>query len=562
MGDDSGDDADDVPPSGLEKVSFLGEGSYGKVYYLSNCRAGKVYRNCADSHYGLPRDAVKEISILSRIRNRYIIECQQSILDGDKLWAMMEFAPYGDLCTYLAKVSSDDLRFVAKSVCYQIFASLAVLHCNGITHRDIKPENFLIVNSNPVEFHIKLTDVGCALVAAGRDPGCLTPRTDPITSIWYRAPEVALGVRSLHTPAMDIWAAGLMVYEICLFRKPLFRACMSAHQLRDAIYLHFGVPTEENRLMPSYFCTPGGHFSLPSKHDYCSLRPVKPAFHRSDIPPWAAPVLCDCLVLEPSLRPTAFNCAFYLDSERAGTELGVQQCFVDTDQVASKFPEEPYLQNIRARACEGVYLLTVRDRRVFHTACGILDLINLSGAHLSSSNMTLLCATSISIACKICESEQLVVPHLWFDFFQAPRQFRSEYVPVSNREVVDTEVLVLRRLDFKVWRHTPFDVPTASDITDPIAYNYILDMMTVYCSTVMCGIREFCEIARAMYMIIKRSNGPDISVAASLIDTFDSVLNNINSAPDCSPVKAAYRRRCPEIVCRTITVKEDQIHWV
>jgi serine/threonine-protein kinase len=93
----------------------------------------------------------------------------------------------------------------------ELTSALAHAHSRGILHNDIKPENILLGPNGA-----KLTDFGAAA-------GMLTTVTaaapgDFAATIAYLAPEVLQGEQA--TPASDIYALGLVLYEAAAGRLP------------------------------------------------------------------------------------------------------------------------------------------------------------------------------------------------------------------------------------------------------------------------------------------------------------------------------------------------------
>jgi len=74
------------------------------------------------------------------------------------------------------------------------------LHKQGILHRDIKGGN-LLLNNNGV---LKIGDFGLARVY---NPNMNLPYTNRVVTLWYRAPELLLGM-SNYSATVDIWSIG------------------------------------------------------------------------------------------------------------------------------------------------------------------------------------------------------------------------------------------------------------------------------------------------------------------------------------------------------------------
>lgn len=204
-------------------------------------------------------------------------------------WGSLQDCYGGSLREYFKQWPTETVA----NVIFQMWTGLRYLHEHGVLHRDIKPANLLIFKSNAAadnytkDIVLKIADFGSALVRLpcgartnyqtcgpcqidsparienGRDQVVDTlpfdePRTNPITTLWYRAPEVAFGLVKSHGPAMDVWAAGLVTAELISQQgKAVFTGLNTEMQLKGAICAKFGTPTVENNMMPSYFAQYG-----------------------------------------------------------------------------------------------------------------------------------------------------------------------------------------------------------------------------------------------------------------------------------------------------------------
>ena len=112
----------------------------------------------------------------------------------------------------------------AVEIARAVLAGLAPIHDIGIVHRDIKPQNVLIGNDGEV----KVTDFGVAHVDMDAQ---LTTAGTTVGTVSYMAPEQAQGQNP--TPAADVYAVGVMLYEMVTGRLPFAEltsiATMLAH---------------------------------------------------------------------------------------------------------------------------------------------------------------------------------------------------------------------------------------------------------------------------------------------------------------------------------------------
>jgi hypothetical protein len=90
--------------------------------------------------------------------------------------------------------------------------ALAHAHARGVAHRDLKPGNLLVCDGEPV-----LTDFGVA-----RDAGAppLTGSRDFVGTPAYMSPEQAAGDGREIGPAADVWALGVLLFELLTGRLP------------------------------------------------------------------------------------------------------------------------------------------------------------------------------------------------------------------------------------------------------------------------------------------------------------------------------------------------------
>jgi cyclin-dependent kinase 12/13 len=97
----------------------------------------------------------------------------------------------------------------------QVLDGLAHLHEKAIIHRDIKGGNILMSKDGI----IKLADFGLARTFF---PGQNYNYTPKVVTLWYRAPELLLGMRN-YTGAIDMWSVGCLFAEL-MTGKPIFPA--------------------------------------------------------------------------------------------------------------------------------------------------------------------------------------------------------------------------------------------------------------------------------------------------------------------------------------------------
>ena len=165
----------------------------------------------------------QEATRASRVRSPHVVQ----ILDfgvsphGDP-FIVMELLEGRDLRTHLQQVGKLP-RTDALSVCKQLCHALAKAHTAGIVHRDLKPSNVFLCDS-PQEMLVKLLDFGIAKET--RIDGALST-TGAVGTPFYMSPEQLTGEQPVDHRT-DIWALGVLVFEMLTGRRPFEGATTGA----------------------------------------------------------------------------------------------------------------------------------------------------------------------------------------------------------------------------------------------------------------------------------------------------------------------------------------------
>ena len=121
----------------------------------------------------------------------------------------------------------------AVTILAQVCKSLEEAHRKGIVHRDLKPDNIFLQDVPGERDFVKVLDFGLAKFVTGDvERDSLTRSGYVVGSPEYMAPEQAIG--SDVGPAADIYAAGIMLYEMLSGDLP-FDAETTAQVLRKHI---------------------------------------------------------------------------------------------------------------------------------------------------------------------------------------------------------------------------------------------------------------------------------------------------------------------------------------
>ena len=236
-----------------EKLSKVGQGTYGKVYkarikHKSNSKDEKI-ENVAlkkiileKEKDGFPLTAIREIMILRRLKHKNISNLLEVAVSSKSeknnkrgnvylVFEYMELDLYKLLNSNNVHLSVPQIKLIL----FQVLSGLQYLKKNNIIHRDLKTSNILINNKGVV----KIADFG---LARNHNPRTKHPYTNLVVTLWYRAPEILLGGR--YDMTSDVWSAGIVFAELLTKNCP-FRGNIEVDQLHR-IYDLCGVPNEEN----------------------------------------------------------------------------------------------------------------------------------------------------------------------------------------------------------------------------------------------------------------------------------------------------------------------------
>src|SRR5687767_5324524 len=174
---------------------------------------------------------IKEASILSKLRHRYITRFYEFINNDAGAVLVMEFVdgtPVDVLLTERGALSVTDAVTVAQC----LLEALVYAHGKGITHRDIKPANLIKEKSGAV----KVTDFGIAKIkegGGGSGQTVLTKSGFLLGTPHYMSPEQIREPKDAAAKS-DIYSSGVVLYEMLTGALPF--NSRSLPKLIDAIY--------------------------------------------------------------------------------------------------------------------------------------------------------------------------------------------------------------------------------------------------------------------------------------------------------------------------------------
>jgi len=211
---------------------LLGQGGMGEVYEVEHAQLGRraalkvLHRNHRDRP-DLAARLREEARLLARLRHPNLVE----VFD---LGVTADGRPYFAMPMLRGRDLREELRRAralpadaAISLAVQALDGLAAAHAAGLVHRDVKLENLFLEEDGA----LKVLDFGVAKIVDGGDLGRTDPGVSPGTPR-SMAPEQCAGERV--DARADLYAVGLVLYELCTGQGPFDELLGNGHALRYA----------------------------------------------------------------------------------------------------------------------------------------------------------------------------------------------------------------------------------------------------------------------------------------------------------------------------------------
>lgn len=203
-------------------LGLLGEGGMGRVY-LAERADGEFERRVAlkivsSSGAGetVQRRFRRERQILANLRHDHIAQLLDAGVAADgRPWFALELVDGVPITRYAKeqRLSREERIRLVLQAC----SAVAHAHGQGVVHRDLKPSNLLVSTSADATPHLFVLDFGIARSMGEAD---LTATGDVIGTPGYMAPEQARGEVETVDRRADVFALGVILYELLCERRP------------------------------------------------------------------------------------------------------------------------------------------------------------------------------------------------------------------------------------------------------------------------------------------------------------------------------------------------------
>jgi tetratricopeptide (TPR) repeat protein len=199
----------------------IGSGGMGVVYAATDLTgkrsvALKVIREELANDPAQRKRFLNEAYLVDKLDHPNIIKVYERGEYQQTLYIAMELlqgSSLADLISDGKRLALDQCLAIMK----QLTEALTLIHRQGILHRDVKPENVMMVDKANNGVTVKLLDFGLAQAPS------LTRLTETgaiLGTITYLSPEKI--TQQQLTPAGDIYALGVVFYELLTLEKPFW----------------------------------------------------------------------------------------------------------------------------------------------------------------------------------------------------------------------------------------------------------------------------------------------------------------------------------------------------
>jgi serine/threonine-protein kinase len=215
-----------------EKRAILGEGASAVTWRARDARTGREVA-LKELRPGIALDAEgrarfrREAEALAALAHPNVVACHDFVDDEQGTFLVLELVRGRPLAKLLPARDPRQILPVLEKVARAVHHA----HEKGIVHRDLKPSNVLVTERGEP----KVADFGVAhLLERDTRESRLTQSGALVGTPHYMAPEQASGHVDRIGPWTDVWALGVMLYEVLVGKVP-FQATSSLELARRIV---------------------------------------------------------------------------------------------------------------------------------------------------------------------------------------------------------------------------------------------------------------------------------------------------------------------------------------
>lgn len=200
-----------------ELMECLGQGAMGTVF--------RARHTLLNTHVALkllaPRlidDAAailrfrREIEAAGKLDHPNIVRAVDAGDADGEIFLVMELIAGVDLASITSRKRFLSIPDVCEIGC-QVAAGMQYAHTRGLVHRDLKPSNLILTSDADGQSHVKILDLGLAMIQGSVDEGRLTDDGTLMGTLGFMSPEQAEDICGVDNLA-DIYSLGATLYRL------------------------------------------------------------------------------------------------------------------------------------------------------------------------------------------------------------------------------------------------------------------------------------------------------------------------------------------------------------
>lgn len=210
----------------------LGRGGMAVVYLAHHLKLGtplalKVmlpqFKNDPEVTERFPREA----RAMARLKSEHVVRVLDiDVMQDGRPYIAMEYIEGSDLAQVLSERQCLPYSEAADYIC-QAALALAEAHAAGVVHRDLKPGNLILTANRDGNRVVKVLDFGISKILRADLAQPITRREISMGTPSYMSPEQLRASKEVG-PLSDIWALGVILYQLVTGRLPFAADSMPA----------------------------------------------------------------------------------------------------------------------------------------------------------------------------------------------------------------------------------------------------------------------------------------------------------------------------------------------
>lgn len=205
----------------IEMGKFLGRGASANVFkgtYRGQEVAIKIFNQFIDENETILDEMKNEQEIMKSLRHPRVIRFIKSSIEDGQFRIIMEYMPGGSLLTFIEKKKKAS-EVIRHRISLDVAEAMEYLHrlsLKSVVHCDLKCDNILLDGNG----RAKIGDLGSAHTKSLNS----TYGRNESGTYKYMAPEkIATFPEGKNTPAMDVYAYGVVLWEIFHWTKSMHK---------------------------------------------------------------------------------------------------------------------------------------------------------------------------------------------------------------------------------------------------------------------------------------------------------------------------------------------------